>query len=327
MAVLVTGGAGYIGSHMVAELMENGIEPVVLDNLSTGNRKAVMCDRFYEGDIRNRSDLDKIFNENKIDSIIHFAASSLVGESVVKPLEYYNNNVYGTSVLLEEMNRHGVKNIVFSSTAAVYGEAKILPLTEDSPVNPKSPYGETKLAMEKMIAWASASSGIKYAALRYFNACGANKNGKLGEWRSNETHLIPLVLQYVMGIRKNLKVFGDDYETPDGTCIRDYIHVVDLVRAHTMALEYLNNGGKSDIFNIGIGSGFSVFEIIRAAEKVVGHKISYEIDGRRPGDPAVLVASNSKARQTLGWSAKIKNPVEIIRDSWKFYINHPKGYN
>jgi len=327
MAVLVTGGAGYIGSHMVAELLENGIETVVIDNLSTGNREAVLCDKFYEGDIRNTGDLKRVFSENKIDSVIHFAASSLVGESVSKPLKYYNNNVHGTSVLLAVMKKYDVKNIVFSSSAAVYGEVEKIPITEETPVNPKSPYGETKLAMEKMIDWVAKVTGLHYVSLRYFNACGAHKSGKIGEWRSHETHLIPIVLQYVMGIRDSLKVFGDDYKTPDGTCIRDYIHVVDLVKAHIAALKYLENGGKSEIFNLGMGKGFSVLEIIKAAEKVIGSKILYDIAERRAGDPAILIASNSKAKRELNWDCNFEDPEEIIEDAWKFYKTYPKGYN
>ncbi len=327
MAVLVTGGAGYIGSHMVAELLELGIETVVFDNLSTGNRKAVLCDKFYKGDIRKPEDLEIVFSENKIDSIYHFAASSLVSESISKPLQYYNNNVCGTSVLLDAIIRHNVRNIVFSSTAAVYGETKTIPITETTPEKPKSPYGETKLAMEKMIDWTAKAFGLKYVSLRYFNACGAHKSGKIGEWRTVETHLIPIILQYVRGLRDSLKVFGNDYDTPDGTCIRDYIHVVDLIRAHSSAMEYLKNGGKSDIFNLGNEKGFSVLEIIKSAEKAVGKEISYTMAERRAGDPAVLIASNEKAKNILGWDCTIKDPVEIISDAWKFYLNHPNGYN
>lgn len=326
MNVLVTGGAGYIGSHMIAELMENGHVPIAFDNLSTGNRKAVLCDRFYQGDIRNSVDLDRVFTENKIDAVIHFAASSLVGESMEKPLVYYNNNVHGTATLLEAMGRHGVSNIVFSSTAAVYGEADEVPISEKTPVKPKSPYGETKLAIEKMIAWASAAMGINYISLRYFNACGAHKSGNIGEWRENETHLIPIILQNILGLKKDFKVFGNDYDTPDGTCIRDYIHVMDLVRAHTAAMMYLSEGGKSDIFNLGIGKGFSVLQIIEAAESATGRKVDYTIEGRRAGDPAVLVASNEKARKILSWKSMEDDPVEIIKDAWNFYTRHPGGY-
>jgi len=326
MTVLVTGGAGYIGSHMVAQLLEEGIETVVLDNLSSGNREAVLCEKFYEGDIRNTADLKRVFSENDIDSVIHFAASSLVGESMSQPLKYYNNNVYGTSVLLDSMMTNNVKNLVFSSTAAVYGEVENIPITEKTTVNPRSPYGETKLAMEKMIHWASEASGFKYVSLRYFNACGAHKSSRIGEWREYETHLIPIILKYSMGLRDSFNVFGDDYNTDDGTCIRDYIHVVDLVKAHTAALKYLKNGGVSDTFNLGIGNGFSVLEIIKASEKVVGKKIRYSVSGRRPGDPAVLIASNEKAKKILGWENKITDLNEIIEDAWKFYQTHPNGY-
>lgn len=326
MTVLVTGGAGYIGSHMVAQLIEDGIDTVVLDNLSSGNKGAVLCEKFYEGDIRNTVDLERIFNENDIDSVIHFAASSLVGESILKPLKYYNNNVYGTSVLLDSIIRHDVKNLVFSSTAAVYGEVDDIPITEKTPVNPSSPYGETKLAVEKMIYWASKVSGFKYVSLRYFNACGAHKSGIIGEWREYETHLIPIILQYAMGLRENFNVFGDDYNTTDGTCIRDYIHVVDLVKAHTAALTYLQSGGLSDTFNLGIGHGFSVLEIIKAAQKVIGKNIKYSVSERREGDPAVLIASNDKVKKILKWENNIVDLNEIIKDAWKFYQNHPNGY-
>lgn len=326
MKVLVTGGAGYIGSHMIAELMEMGIEPIAFDNLSTGNRKAVLCNDFYEGDIRNPSDLDKVFSENTIDAVIHFAASSLVAESMEIPLIYYNNNVHGTATLLDAMNKYDIKNLIFSSTAAVYGETDETPITERTPVRPKNPYGETKLAIEKMIAWTAAAKGMKYVSLRYFNACGAHKSGDIGEWRNNETHLIPIILQYLMGMRKNLMVFGDDYDTPDGTCIRDYIHVVDLVKAHTAALMYLLDGGKSDIFNLGMGKGFSVLEVIKATEKATKKSVVYEVAARRAGDPAKLVASNEKAREILSWKCMTEDPVEIIKDAWNFYTRHPGGY-
>lgn len=326
MAVLVTGGAGYIGSHMVLELLEKGFEPIVIDNLSTGNKEAVRTPDFYEGDIRNPDDLDRVFNNHKIDSVIHFAASSLVAESMEDPLKYYDNNIYGTKCLLEAMVRHGVSNIVFSSTAAVYGESEEIPISETTPVNPKNPYGETKLAIEKMMNWASNAHDIRFVALRYFNACGAHKGGDTGEWRNIETHLIPIVLQYVMGLRDNLTVYGNDYATPDGTCIRDYIHVMDLVRAHTAALEYLRSGGESDIFNLGSGKGFSVLEIIKAASVVVGKDIKYKSGDRRAGDPAVLIASKGKAEKVLGWELHIKDLVEIITDAWNFYKRHPEGY-
>jgi len=326
MRILVTGGAGYIGSHMIAELMEKGYEAVAFDNLSTGNRGAVTCSEFYEGDIRNPSDLDRALGGNEIDAVIHFAASSIVNESMSKPLEYYDNNVHGTAVLLEAMDRHDVKKIVFSSTAAVYGDSAEIPITEKTPPKPKNPYGETKLAMERMMSWASVAMGIRYVSLRYFNACGAHKNGHLGEFRKNETHLIPIILQYAMGRCEKLLVFGDDYDTPDGTCIRDYIHVMDLAAAHTAALQYIEKGGEPDIFNLGIGRGYSVLEIIKAAEMATGMKIDYEIADRRPGDPAVLVASNEKAGNMLSWKCMVNDPVEILKDAWNFYTRHPEGY-
>jgi UDP-glucose 4-epimerase len=311
---------------MIAELNEKGHDAIAFDNLSTGNRKAVRDNPFYEGDIRNPDDLDRVFRENKIDTVIHFAASSLVGESMTNPLKYYDNNVYGTARLLEAMGRHGIADIVFSSTAAVYGEAAEVPLSETSAVKPKNPYGETKLAMEKMISWASGAMGIRYVSLRYFNACGAHKSGDIGEWRKDETHLIPIILQNILGMRNCLKVFGNDYDTPDGTCVRDYIHVMDLASAHTAAMLYLKDGGKPDIFNLGIGKGFSVLEIIEAAKKATGHEVNFTYEGRRAGDPAILIASNDKARKVLSWEHQNDDPVEIIKDAWNFYTRHPGGY-
>ncbi len=327
MAILITGGAGYIGSHMASELIDKDIETVVIDNLSTGNREAVLTDKFYEGDIRDKNMLDRIFTENKIDAVIHFAASSIVPESIADPQKYYDNNVAGTLELLKAMKRHGVMKIVFSSTAAVYGEAGGAPISEQDAADPKSPYGETKLSIEKMLHWFSQAYGMRYTALRYFNACGAHSEGILGEVRENETHLIPIILQYLLGERDRFYIYGNDYDTPDSTCIRDYIHVIDLVKAHSAALEYLDKGGESDVFNLGIGKGFSVMEIIRAAEKATGKRIDYEISDRRPGDPAILVASVKKAREKLGWEARIRDPVEIISDAWRFFKSHPKGYN
>ncbi|MBN2557132.1 MAG: UDP-glucose 4-epimerase GalE [Clostridia bacterium] len=327
MAVLVTGGAGFIGSHMVAELIENKMDPVVLDNLSTGNKKAVTGGRLYLGDIRNPGDLDKVFSENDIESVVHFAASSIVPESMADPAKYYDNNINGTLCLLKAMERHKVGRLVFSSTAAVYGETERIPITEDCPANPKSPYGETKLAMERMIEWFSRAGTLKYVSLRYFNACGAHPSGEIGEWRPFETHLIPIILQYLLGMRDRLYVYGTDYDTKDGTCIRDYIHVSDLVRAHTAALKYLEGGNKPEIFNLGMGRGFSVLEIIKAAGEATGMPVRYETAKRRTGDPAVLIASNEKAAKILGWKTDINDPVKIISDAWNFYIRNPKGYN
>ena len=259
MAILVCGGAGYIGSHAVHALVEKGEQVVIVDNLQTGHRGALNpAATFYEGDIRDAAVLDKIFTENKIEAVIHFAANSLVGESVEKPLLYFNNNVYGMQVLLEAMVRHGIDKIVFSSTAAVYGEPKRVPIHEDDETHPTNPYGETKLTMEKMMKWVSRANGVRYVSLRYFNAAGALPDGSIGEDHATETHLIPLILQVPLGKRDHITVFGEDYPTPDGTCLRDYIHVVDLADAHVRALDYLRQGGESNIFNLGNGQGFSV---------------------------------------------------------------------
>lgn len=327
MSVLVCGGAGYIGSHCVYELIERGENVVVVDNLQTGHKQAIHPEaRFYQGDIRDFEFLDKVFKENEIDAVIHFAANSLVGESMQLPLKYYNNNVYGTQVLLEAMVANNVKRIVFSSTAAVYGEPECVPILENDRTKPTNTYGETKLAMEKMMKWADVAYGIKYIALRYFNVAGANENGLIGEDHNPETHLIPLILQVPLGKREKIMVFGDDYQTKDGTCIRDYIHVIDLIDAHILAMNKLRKGYDSDVFNLGNGSGFSVKEMIEAAKKVTGCDIPVEITGRRSGDPAVLVASSKKARKILGWTPKFTNIEEVIRSAWNFHSTHKDGF-
>ena len=327
MAILVCGGAGYIGSHAVHALVEKGEEVVIVDNLQTGHRGALNpAAKFYEGDIRDASVLDKIFTENKIEAVIHFAANSLVGESMEKPLLYFNNNVYGMQVLLEGMVRHGVDKIVFSSTAATYGEPKRVPIHEDDETCPTNTYGETKLTMEKMMKWVSRANGVRYVSLRYFNAAGALPDGSIGEDHKTETHLIPLILQVPTGRRDHITVFGDDYPTPDGTCLRDYIHVVDLADAHVLALEYLRKGGASDIFNLGNGQGFSVKEMIAAAEKATGRSIKVEIGARRAGDPAQLIASSEKARTVLGWKPQFTDVEQVIGTAWKWHESHPHGY-
>ena len=327
MAILVCGGAGYIGSHAVHQLMEKGEEVVIVDNLQTGHRGAIHARaKFYEGDIRDRAGLDAIFTENEIEAVIHFAANSLVGESMEKPLLYFNNNVYGMQVLLEAMVRHGVDKIVFSSTAAVYGEPKRVPILEDDATEPTNTYGETKLTMEKMMKWVSRADGVRYVSLRYFNAAGALSDGSIGEDHKTETHLIPLILQVPNGKRAHITIYGDDYKTPDGTCLRDYIHVVDLADAHVLALEYLRKGGESDIFNLGNGQGFSVKEMIAAAEKATGKKIAAEIGARRAGDPAQLIASSDKARRILGWQPHFTDVEEIIATAWRWHEKHPDGY-
>ena len=327
MAILVCGGAGYIGSHAVHALIEKGEQVVIVDNLQTGHRGALNPKaKFYEGDIRDASVLDKIFTENKVEAVIHFAANSLVGESMEKPLLYFNNNVYGMQVLLEAMVRHGVDKIVFSSTAAVYGEPKRVPIHEDDETCPTNTYGETKLTMEKMMKWVSRANGVRYVSLRYFNAAGALPDGSIGEDHATETHLIPLILQVPTGRRDHITVFGDDYPTPDGTCLRDYIHVVDLADAHVLALEYLRKGGASDIFNLGNGQGFSVKEMIAAAEKATGRSIKVEIGARRAGDPAQLIASSEKARTVLGWKPQFTDVEQVIGTAWKWHESHPHGY-
>ncbi len=327
MAILVCGGAGYIGSHAVHALVEKGEQVVIVDNLQTGHRGALNpAAKFYEGDIRDASVLDKIFTENKIEAVIHFAANSLVGESMEKPLLYFNNNVYGMQVLLEAMVRHGVDKIVFSSTAATYGEPKRVPIHEDDETCPTNTYGETKLTMEKMMKWVSRANGVRYVSLRYFNAAGALPDGSIGEDHKTETHLIPLILQVPTGRRDHITVFGDDYPTPDGTCLRDYIHVVDLADAHVLALEYLRKGGASDIFNLGNGQGFSVKEMIAAAEKATGRSIKVEIGARRAGDPAQLIASSEKARTVLGWKPQFTDVEQVIGTAWKWHESHPHGY-
>ncbi len=327
MAVLVCGGAGYIGSHAVHALVEKGEQIVIVDNLQTGHRGALNpAATFYEGDIRDAAVLDKIFTENKIEAVIHFAANSLVGESVEKPLLYFNNNVCGMQVLLEAMVRYGVDKIVFSSTAAVYGEPKRVPIHEDDETYPTNPYGETKLTMEKMMKWVSRANGVRYVSLRYFNAAGALPDGSIGEDHATETHLIPLILQVPLGKRGHITVFGGDYPTPDGTCLRDYIHVVDLADAHVRALDYLRSGGESNIFNLGSGRGFSVKEMIAAAQKATGRSIKVELGARRAGDPAQLIASSEKARTVLGWNPQFTDVEQVIGTAWRWHEHHPHGY-
>ena len=328
MHILVLGGAGYIGSHTALELVKAGNEVVIADNLVTGYRKAIPEGaKFYEGDLRDSDFLDNLFHQEKIDAVIHFAAYSLVGESVTNPLKYYDNNLYGTKVLLEAMVKNNVGKIVFSSTAATYGEPENIPILESDRTCPTNPYGETKLAMEKMFKWTAEAHGLRYVSLRYFNACGADESGTIGEAHNPESHLIPLILQVPNGKRETISIYGTDYETPDGTCIRDYIHVTDLAQAHILAVKYLANGGKSDIFNLGNGVGYSVREVIETARKVTGHPIPATETSRRAGDPARLVASSEKAKSVLGWKPVHDSLEEIIASAWNWHKNHPNGYN
>jgi len=326
MSVLVTGGAGYIGSHMVAELLENHEDVVVFDNLEKGHRKAVSGGKFYHGDLRDKEALDKVFRENDIEAVIHFAAASLVGESVTNPIKYYNNNVYGTLCLMEKMKEYNVDKIIFSSTAATYGEPENVPILESDRTLPTNPYGESKLAVEKMLKWCDQAYGIRYTALRYFNAAGAHISGTIGEDHRPETHLIPVILEVALGKRDAIQIFGDDYDTPDGTCIRDYIHVMDLVNAHLLALNRLRDGGSSTVYNLGNGKGFSVKQVVEAARNVTGHKIPQKIAPRRPGDPAVLVASSEKIIRELNWKPKYDDLNTIISTAWEWHKNHPNGY-
>ena len=328
MKILVLGGAGYIGSHTALELVKAGHEVVIADNLVTGYREAVPEKAiFYQGDLRDKDFLVDLLKKEKVDAVIHFAAFSLVGESVTNPLKYYENNLYGTKVLLDAMIETGVDKIVFSSTAATYGEPENIPILESDRTCPTNPYGETKLAMEKMISWAAKAHGLHFVSLRYFNACGAHKSGKIGEAHNPESHLIPLVLQVPNGKREFVSIYGNDYDTPDGTCIRDYIHVTDLAKAHILAVEYLMNGGESDIFNLGNGVGYSVKEVIETARKVTGHPIPAKEEARRAGDPARLVASGEKARKILGWEPEIKDLADIISSAWKWHKAHRDGYS
>lgn len=326
MAVLVCGGAGYIGSHTVAALLNRNEEVVVVDNLITGHKEAVLGGKLYIGDLRDEAFMDKVFIENEIEAVIDFAAFSLVGESVVEPFKYYENNVYGTLCLLKAMNKHNVKKTVFSSTAATYGEPERIPIEEDDVTNPTNPYGETKLAVEKMLKWADTAYGIKYVALRYFNVAGAIDSGEIGEDHFPETHLIPVILQVALGKREKIMIYGDDYPTNDGTCIRDYIHVMDLAEAHILALDKLRKDNKSDVYNLGNGEGFSVKEVIDTAREVTGHPIPAEIIGRRAGDPAVLVASSKKIIKELGWNPKHASLEEIIESAWNWHKSHPEGF-
>lgn len=327
MAVLVLGGAGYIGSHAVDQLVEKGYEVVVVDNLQTGHEAAIRPEAtFYQGDIRDKEFMREVFQNEKIEGVIHFAANSLVGESVEKPLMYFNNNVYGTQITLEVMQEFGVNHIVFSSTAATYGEPEEVPIKETTPTNPKNPYGESKLMMEKIMGWTSAASDLRYVALRYFNVAGAKADASIGEDHDPETHLVPIILQVALGQREHLAIFGDDYDTPDGTCIRDYVQVEDLIAAHILALEYLKKGGDSNVFNLGSSQGYSVKEMLEAAREVTGKEIPAVVAPRRAGDPSVLIAASDKAKDVLGWQPKYDDVKEIIGTAWRWHESHPHGY-
>ena len=326
MAILVTGGAGYIGSHCVAALLDRGADVVVVDDLSKGHRQAVKGGRLYIGDVADQHFLDGVFSRENVEAVIHFAAYSLVGESMSIPDEYFRNNVTAGLTLIRTMVAHKVPYLVFSSTAATFGEPVRTPIEEDDPQVPTNPYGESKLIVEKMLKWCDRAYGLKYCALRYFNVAGARADGSIGEAHRPETHLIPLILSVAQGRRDSLKLFGTDYPTPDGTCVRDYIHVEDLIDAHMLALEYLKRENTSNAFNLGNGTGFSNRQIIDAARRVTGHPIPVVEEGRRPGDPAVLIASSKKAMDMLGWQPKYTNVEGIIRTAWNWHSTHPDGY-
>lgn len=328
MATLVLGGAGYIGLHTVDRLIEKGEKTIVVDSLVTGHRQAVNKDaKFYQGDIADKDFMRQVFKENSdIDAVIHFAAYSLVAESMKKPLKYFDNNTAGMVKLLEVMNEFSIDKIVFSSTAATYGIPEEVPIKETTPQNPINPYGESKLMMEKIMRWADKAYGIKFVPLRYFNVAGAKPDGSIGEDHMPETHLLPIVLQVAMGKRDKLQIFGDDYNTPDGTNIRDYVHPLDLADAHILAVDYLKAGNPSTAFNLGSSTGFSNREILEAARKVTNKEIPAEIAPRRGGDPDVLVASSTKAREVLGWKPQFDDISKIIETAWKWHTLHPEGY-
>ncbi|MFU2163419.1 UDP-glucose 4-epimerase GalE [Streptococcus pluranimalium] len=329
MGILVLGGAGYIGSHMVDFLINNTDETViVVDNLVTGHRKAVHpAARFYEGDLADQVFMRRVFKENpEVDAVIHFAAYSLVAESMRDPLKYFDNNTVGMVKLLEVMNEVGVKKIVFSSTAATYGIPEELPIKETTPQRPINPYGESKLMMETIMKWADQAYGIKFVPLRYFNVAGDKPDGSIGEDHRPETHLLPIVLQVALGQREKIAIFGNDYDTKDGTNVRDYVHPFDLAQAHLLAVEYLRQGNDSTAFNLGSSTGFSNLEIVEAARRVTGKDIPLEIADRRPGDPDSLIAESAKAREVLDWQPQFDYIDKIIETAWAWHSSHPNGY-
>jgi UDP-glucose-4-epimerase GalE len=325
MNILVVGGAGYIGSHAARLLQSTGNSVWVYDNLTTGHRGAALPDRLIEGELFDRLKLEKVLTEKKIDSVMHFAASALVGESVADPAKYYQNNVVGTCSLLEAMRKAGVSRIVFSSTAATYGNPSRVPITEQEPQRPINPYGFTKLVIEQALRDYAAAYGWGYAALRYFNAAGASEDAKIGEDHDPESHLIPLILQVALGQREAITIYGDDYATSDGTCLRDYIHVNDLATAHLAALQHLTPGKGLEL-NLGTGRGYTVKQVIEACRRVTGHPIPTRQGARRPGDPAELVADSTLAQKTLNWQPKYVDIESIVASAWRWHQAHPHGY-
>lgn len=321
MAVLVCGGAGYIGSHINKQLHKEGYETIVFDNLIYGHEEAVKWGTFVKGDLTNELDIEEVFEKYDIEAVFHFAAFAYVGESVDEPEKYYFNNVANTLNLLKVMKKHGCKKIIFSSTCATYGEPESVPITEDMPQHPINPYGATKLMVERIFKDYEKAYGLKFAVLRYFNAAGADPECEIGESHNPETHIIPLVLDAASGKRLDIKVFGTDYDTPDGSCVRDYIHVYDLATAHLLALHYLESGGNSDFFNLGNEHGTSVLEVVDAVKRVTGNDFNVVLTGRRPGDPAKLVGGSQKAQSVLGWKPIYSDIDTIVKHAWAWHEN------
>jgi len=325
--ILIVGGAGYIGSHMGKYLHGKGLNPVVLDNLSYGHKEAVQWGPFYEGELDDENLLAGIFKKHDIKAVMHFAAFCYVGESVTDPLKYYQNNVASTLGLLSSMLGNGVDKLIFSSTCATYGEPNSLPMSESHSQHPINPYGRSKLMMENILDDLDPAYGLKSVCLRYFNAAGADPEGELGEDHDPETHLIPLVLRTALGLQGELTVFGNDYPTEDGTCIRDYIHITDLAQAHYLALLHLLDGGESKKYNLGNGSGYSILDVINTARRITGRDINYSFADRRDGDPAVLVGSAEKAAHELGWKPEFNSLETILETAWNWHSQHPDGYD
>ena len=319
MNILITGGAGYIGSHCCKELSKKGFQPITIDNLVYGHENFVRWGEFFQGDVGSAADLKKCLAQYKIDAVMHFAAYAYVGESVENPIKYYENNLRNTIQLLHAVLDHNIKYFVFSSTCATYGHPQKTPIDEDHPLDPINPYGKTKRMIEEMLQDYQNAYGLKYINLRYFNAAGADPDAEVGEDHDPETHLIPLVLDAAMGKRDAIKVFGTDYETPDGTCVRDYIHVTDLAQAHILALQRLIDGAGSSSYNLGNGRGYSVLEVIERARQISGKNITVENSDRRPGDPPVLIASNAKAIKELGWQPRYADIDDIIGTAWEWH--------
>lgn len=321
MAILVCGGAGYIGSHINKQLNREGYETIVFDNLVYGHREAVKWGTFAEGDLADEAEIEAVFSAHEIDAVFHFAAYAYVGESVTEPEKYYYNNVVNTLNLLKVMKRHGCNKLIFSSTCATYGEPEKVPITENMPQNPINPYGMTKLTVERILKDYQKAYGLQSAVLRYFNAAGADPDGEIGESHHPETHLIPLVLDAASGKREDIKVFGTDYNTPDGSCVRDYIHVADLADVHIRALHYLEEGNPGDFFNLGNTIGTSVLEVVESVKRVTGKEFPVTLSDRRQGDPARLVGSSDKARKVLGWEPKYGEIDVIVAHAWKWHEN------